>query len=55
MFNKSKTLPLTKEKYLLLKVYSRSGSLVLVILTYLYFIDKVDVSWIHTIRTPPAR
>ena len=38
-----------RERYLLLKVYSRSGSVVIVILTYIYLIDKVDVSWIHAL------
>ena len=38
-----------REKYLLLKVYSRSGSFVLVLLTYIYFIDKINVSWIHAL------
>jgi len=38
-----------RENYLLLKVYSRSGSFVLVLLIYIYFIDKVSVSWIHAL------
>ncbi len=38
-----------REKHLLLKVYSRSGSFVLVLLTYLYFFDKVNLSWIHAL------
>jgi len=38
-----------REKHLLLKVYSRSGSFVLVLLTYIYFSDKVDVSLIQAL------
>ncbi len=41
-----------REKHLLLKVYSRSGSVIIVLLTYIYFIDfidKADISWIHAL------
>ena len=38
-----------REKYLLLKVYSRSGSFVLVLLTYLFMSEKVNVSMIHAL------
>ena len=41
-----------RENYLLYKVYSRSGSVVIVLLTYIYFIDfidKIDISWIHAL------
>ncbi len=35
-----------REKYLLLKVYSRSGSFTLVFLTYIFLSGKVDTSFI---------